>query len=165
MKEVNSEVQALELKGNQNNTDLNLQGKLLSNHDETSAAFSIEFSNCCPDSIHSQVNSNAEILRVDNLCSTFHNSCSVLIEPCDTLYANKFHHVQLITCAKFFKRIYPTNCLSYTIFDQPVEINEMLDNVSMITSTRPLNYVHSFKLHSIWLLNRFLINYLYVLCA
>jgi hypothetical protein len=122
-----------------------LRGKLLSNHDETSTTISIELANLCPDSIYSQVNSNAEILRVDNLCSTLHNSCYILIEPCDTLYAHKFHHVQLITCVDFFKRIFPANCLSYTMLDKHVEIDQMLDNISMITSLRSLNNAHSCK--------------------
>jgi hypothetical protein len=60
----NSEVQTPKLKGNQNNSDLNLRGKLLSNHDETSAAISIELVNLCPDTIRTQVNSKAEIFKL-----------------------------------------------------------------------------------------------------
>jgi hypothetical protein len=140
-----SKVQTPKLQGNQNSTNLNLRGKLLSNHDETSTAVSIDFANLCPDSTHSQVNSNAEILRDDNLCSTLHHSHSILIEPCNTLSAKKFHHVQLITCAEFFKRISSANYLSYTMLDKHVEIDQMFDNVSMMTSFRSLNNVHSCK--------------------
>jgi hypothetical protein len=35
--------------------------------------------------------------------------------------------------------------LSYTIFDKLVEIDQILDNVSMITSMRSFNNVHSCK--------------------
>jgi hypothetical protein len=45
-------IQTSKLKVNENNSDLNLRGKLLSNCDETSASVSIELANLCPDSIH-----------------------------------------------------------------------------------------------------------------
>jgi hypothetical protein len=35
--------------------------------------------------------------------------------------------------------------LSYTIFDKLVEIDQILDNVSMITFMRSFNNVHSYK--------------------
>jgi hypothetical protein len=67
----NSEVQTIlyiqpsKLKSNENNSDLNLQGTLLSNHDKTTAANLIDLTQMFHfDSTHLKVNSCAEILRV-----------------------------------------------------------------------------------------------------
>jgi hypothetical protein len=67
----NSEVQPIvyiqtsKLKSNENNSDLNLQGTLLSNHDKTSAANLIDVTQRFHfDSTHLKVNSCAEILKL-----------------------------------------------------------------------------------------------------
>jgi hypothetical protein len=85
-------IQASKQKGNKNKSDLNLRGELFCNHDETSAAISIELANLCPDSIEFQVNSSAEILRVSSRCYRMHNSFPILIDHYDALHANKVHH-------------------------------------------------------------------------
>ena len=74
-----------------------------------------------------------------------HNCCHVLIGQSDDLHANKLHHIQLITQADLFVKISPAECLCYTMLDKPVEINKMLENVSMITSMRSLNNAHCCK--------------------
>jgi hypothetical protein len=82
-------------------------------------------------------------LQVDNICSSLHNSYSIL-KPCNN--SNKLHYVQFITHDELFGKISPVNYLSYTIFDKLVEIDQMLDNVSMITSMRSFKNVHNCKL-------------------
>ena len=74
-----------------------------------------------------------------------HNSCHVLIDHCDDLHDCKLHHFQLITQAELLAKVSPTECLCYTMLDKPVDINKMLENVSMITSMRSLNNTHSCK--------------------
>jgi uncharacterized protein YfbU (UPF0304 family) len=96
------------------------------------------------DSTHLKVNSCVEILQVDKVYSSLHNSYSIL-KPCNNLNANKLHYVQFFTHAELFAKISPVNYLSYTVFDKLVEIDQILDNVSMITSMRSLNNVHSCK--------------------
>jgi hypothetical protein len=133
------------LKSNEDNSDLNLQGTLLSNHDKTSTANLIDLTQRLHvDSTHLKVNSCAEILQVDKVYSSLHNSYSIL-KPCNNLNANKLHYVQFFTHAESFANISPINYLSYTIFDKLVEIDQILDNVSMITSMRSFNNVHSCK--------------------
>jgi hypothetical protein len=123
------------LKSNENNSDLNLQGTLLSNHDKTSAANLIDLTQRFHfDSTRLKVNSYAKILQVDKVYSSLHNSYSIL-KPCNNLNANKLHYVQFFTHAELFAKISPINYLSYTI----------LDNVSMVTSMRSFNNVHSCK--------------------
>jgi len=51
----------------------------------------------------------------------------------------------LITQAELFAKISPTECLCYTMLDKPIDINEMLENISMITSMRSLNNANSCK--------------------
>jgi hypothetical protein len=139
-------IQTSKLKSNENNSYLNLQGTLLSNHDKTSTANLIDFTQRFHvDSTHSKVNSCAEILQVDKVCYSLHNSYFIL-KPCNNLNANKLHYVQFITHVKLFAKISPINYLSYIIFDKLVEIDQMLDNVSMITSMRAFNNVHNCKL-------------------
>ena len=139
-------VQSPKLKGNENNSDPIFQEPMVSNYDETSSIISTEFTrNCCADSIQSQVKSSAEILQIKTHCSSMHNSCHFLIDHCDDLHANKLHHIQLITQAELFAKISPTECLCYTMLDKPVDINKMLENVSMIMSTTSLNNAHSCK--------------------
>jgi len=135
-------VQSPKLKGNENNSDPIFQEPMVSNYDETS---SIVTQSRCADSIHSQVKSSAEILQNKTHCSRMHNSFHVLIDHCDDLHANKLHHIKLITQAELFAKISPTECLCYTMLDKPVVINEMLENISMITSMRSLNNAHSCK--------------------
>jgi len=54
--EVQSNVQSPKLKGNKNNSDLNFQGHMVNNYDETSSLISTEFTrNRCADSIQSQI--------------------------------------------------------------------------------------------------------------
>jgi hypothetical protein len=123
-----------------------LQGTLLSNHDKTSAANLIDLTQWFHfDSTHLKVNSCAEILQVDKVYSSLHNSYSIL-KPCNNLNANKLHYFQFFTHAELFAKISPINYLCYTIFDKLVEIDQMLDNVSMITSMRSFKNVHSYKL-------------------
>jgi hypothetical protein len=147
----NSEVQPIvyiqtsKLKSNENNSDLNLQGTLFSNHDKTSAANLIDLTQRFHvDSTHLKVNSCARILQVDKVCSSLHNSYSIL-KPCNNLNAKKLHYVQSFTHAELFAKISHINYLSYTIFNKLVEIDQKLDNVSMITSMRSYNNVHSCK--------------------
>ena len=78
-----------------------------------------------------------------------HNWCHIFIDQCDDLHANKLHHIQLITQAELFVKISPTECLCYTMLDKPVEINKMIENVSMITSMRSLIMLIAASLHSI----------------
>jgi hypothetical protein len=148
----NSEVQPIvyiqtsKLKSNENNSDLNLQGTLLSNHDKTSAANLIDLTQRFHfDSTHFKVNSCAGILQVDKVYSSSHNSYSIS-KPCNNINTNKLHYVEFITYAELFAKISLINYLSYTIFDKFVEFDQMLDNVSMITSMRSFKNVYSRKL-------------------
>jgi hypothetical protein len=113
----NSEVQPIvyiqtsKLKGNENYSDLNLQGTLFSNHDKTSAANLIDLTQRFHfDSTHLKVNSCAEILQVDKVYSSLHNSYSIL-KPCNNLNANKLHYVQFFTHAELFAKISPITYL------------------------------------------------------
>jgi hypothetical protein len=138
-------IQTSKLKSNENNSDLNLQGTLLSNHDKTSVANLIDLTQRFHfDSTHLKVKSCAAILQDDKVCSSLHNSCSIL-KPCNNLNAKKLHYIQFFTYAELFAKISPINYLSYTIVDKHVEIDQMLNNVSMITSMRSFNNVHSCK--------------------
>jgi hypothetical protein len=81
----NSEVQPIvyiqtsKLKNNENNSDPNLQGTLLSNHDKTSAANLFDLTQKFHfDSTQLKVNSCPEILQVDKVYSSLHNSYSIL---------------------------------------------------------------------------------------
>jgi hypothetical protein len=79
-------------------------GTLLSNHDKTSAANLIDLTQSFHvDSTHLKVNSCAEILQVAKVCSSLHNSYSIL-KPCNNLNANKLHYVQFITHAESFAK-------------------------------------------------------------
>jgi hypothetical protein len=147
----NSEVQPIvyiqtsKLKSNENNSDLNLQCTLLSNHDKTYAANSIDLTQRFHvDSTHLKVNPCAEILQVDKVCSSLHNSYFIL-KPCNNLNAKKLYYLQFFTHAELFAKISPINYLNYTIFDKLVEIDQILDNVSLITSMRSFNNVYSCK--------------------
>jgi hypothetical protein len=147
----NSEVQPIvyiqtsKLKSNENNSDLNLQGILLSSHDKTSAANLIDLTQRFHvDSTHLKINSCAEILQVDKVCSILHNLYSIL-KPCNNLNAKKLHYVQFFTHAELFAKISPINYLSYTIFNKLVEIDQILYNVFIITSMRSFNNIHSCK--------------------
>jgi hypothetical protein len=118
---------------------------LLSNHDKTSAANLIDLTQRFHvDSNHLKVNSCAEILQDAMVCSSLHNTYSIL-KPWNNLNSKKLHYVKFFTRAELFAKISPINYLSYTIFDKLVEIDQILDNVSMITSMRSFNNVHSCK--------------------
>uniref|UniRef100_K3ZMU2 Retrotransposon gag domain-containing protein n=1 Tax=Setaria italica TaxID=4555 RepID=K3ZMU2_SETIT len=54
-------------------------------------------------------------------------------------------YVQLITHTELFAKLSPTECLCYTMLRKPIEIDQMLKNISMITSMRSLNNAHSCK--------------------
>jgi hypothetical protein len=139
-------IKTSKLKSNENNSYLNLQGTLLNNHDKTSAANLIDLTQRFHvDSTVLKVNSCAESLQVDNTCSSLHNSYSIL-KPYNNLNDNKLHYVQFFTNTELFAKIFPINYLSYTIFDKLVEIDQILDNVSMITSMRSFHNVYSCKI-------------------
>jgi hypothetical protein len=139
-------IKTSKLKSNENNSYLNLQGTLLNNHDKTSAANLIDLTQRFHvDSTVLKVNSCAESLQVDNICSSLHNSYSIL-KPYNNLNDNKLHYVQFFTNTELFAKIFPINYLSYTIFDKLVEIDQILDNVSMITSMRSFHNVYSCKI-------------------
>jgi hypothetical protein len=93
------------------------------------------------------------------------NNICAFIDPCNILYANKNHQFQLISGGEFFAKISPTNCLFYTMLDTPIEVNKMLENISMITSSRSLNTVHSCKFTFIFIgehvVNKF---YVHAIC-
>ena len=119
---------------------------MVNNYDETSSIISTEFTrNRCADSIQSQVKLCAEILQNKTHCSSMHNSCHVSIDHCDDLHDCKLHHFRLMTQDELFAKISPTECLCYTMLEKPVDINKMLENVSMIISMRSLNNAHSCK--------------------
>jgi hypothetical protein len=83
-------IQTSKLKSNENNSDLNLKGTLLSNHDKTLAANLIDHTQRFHfDSTHFKVNSCAEILQVDKVCSSLHNSYFIL-KTCNNLNAKNF---------------------------------------------------------------------------
>jgi hypothetical protein len=86
-------IQTSKLKSNGNNSDLNLQGTLLSNHDKTFAANLIDLTQRFHvDPTHLKVNSCAEFLQVDKVCSSLHNSYSIL-KHCNNLNPKKLHYV------------------------------------------------------------------------
>jgi hypothetical protein len=106
----NSEVQTIvyiqpsKLKSNENNSDLNLQGTLLSNHDKTTAANLIDLTQMFHfDSTHLKVNSCAEILRVDKVCSSLHNFYTIF-KPCNNLNSKKLHYVLFLPMLNFLQR-------------------------------------------------------------
>ncbi|OEL29112.1 hypothetical protein BAE44_0009869 [Dichanthelium oligosanthes] len=73
----------------------------------------------------SHADTSAEILLVDNHCSSTYNPCILLIDQCDTLHMNKLDYVQFITHAELFTRISPAECLSYNMLDKTIEINSL----------------------------------------
>jgi hypothetical protein len=62
----------------------------------------------------------------------------------------------------------PINYLSYTIFDKLVEIDQMLDNMSMITSMRSFKNVHSckftFNLIVEHVVDKFFVSSVFIIC-
>jgi hypothetical protein len=79
------------------------------------------------------------------------NNICTLVDPCNILYAKRNHQFQLIRGGEFFAKLSPTNCLFYTMLDTPIDVNKMLENISVITSSRSLNTVHSCKLTFIFI--------------
>jgi hypothetical protein len=57
----------------------------------------------------------------------------------------------LISGGEFFAKLTPNNYLFYTMLDTPIDVNKMLENISVITSSRSLNTVHSCKLTFIFI--------------
>jgi len=107
----NSEIQSTvhapssNLKGNENNLNLNLQNKLVRNCDDPFVSSGIEHTQTlCADLIDSYVNTSAENLQVDNHCSIMKDHCYALTDIGDTLHANNVDHVKLLTHADFFHK-------------------------------------------------------------
>jgi hypothetical protein len=67
----------------------------------------------------------------------------------------------LISGAEVFDKLSPTNWLFYTMLDTPIYLNKMLENISVITSPRSLNTVHSCKFTFIFIGNH-VVNKFYV---
>jgi hypothetical protein len=99
----------------------------------------------CAYLVHSHVETSAKFLQNNAHYSSMHNSCRGLNDHYDALHANNFHHVQLTTHAELFANISPIECLCYTMLDKHVEIDQMLEKNSMLTSMGSLNNVHSCK--------------------
>jgi hypothetical protein len=92
--------------------------------------------NLCVDLIKQHVD------KFDHKICDDNNICT-LIDPCKIIYANKNHQFQLISGVEFFAKLPPTNYLFYTMLDKPIDVNKMLENISVITSSRSLITVHS----------------------
>jgi hypothetical protein len=75
----------------------------------------------------------------------FGKSLYALNDPCNTLYIDKLHLVQLVTCANLFARISPAGCLCYTMLNMPINIDKMLEKFYVMTSLSSLNTSHSCK--------------------
>lgn len=130
----------------------------MSTFDDIYAAILIEHSkNLCAELTEPHVHRSAEFDLDDNLYT--------LTDTCNILYADKHHHVQLITSAEFFAKISGTNCLFGTMLDMPIDVNKMLENIFVITSSRSLNTAHSCKFTFIFIgehvLNSF---YVHAIC-
>jgi hypothetical protein len=94
--------------------------------------------NLCADLIEQHVDKfDHKICDDNNICALF--------DPCNILYAAKNHQFQLISGGEFFAKLSPNNYLFYTMLDTPIDVNKILENISMITSSRSLNTVHSCK--------------------
>jgi hypothetical protein len=100
--------------------------------------------NLCADLIEEHVDKFYHKIWDDN------NICT-LVDPSNILNANKNHQFQLIRGGEFFAKLSPTNCLFYTMLDTPTDVNKILENISLITSSRSLNTVHSCKLTIIFI--------------
>jgi len=72
-------------------------------------------------------------------------SLCALNNPCNTSYIGKLRLVQLTTCANLFAKISPTGCLCYTMLNMPINIDKMLEKISVITSLSSFNTAHSCK--------------------
>jgi hypothetical protein len=94
--------------------------------------------NICADLIEEHVDKFYHKIWDDN------NICTS-VDPCNILYANKNHQFQLISSGEFFAKLSPNNCLFYTMLDTPIDVNKMLENISVITSSRSLNTIHNCK--------------------
>jgi hypothetical protein len=147
------------LKGNENNLDLSLQNKMVSNCDETHGSNGIDATQIVyVDLVDSQVHTCAEILQVDNQCSIIHDLFHTLVwfiymilctHISDIFHANKCDNVQMNTHDEFFAKISHPLCVGYVMFDKCVEINNILENVFRISSMKSLDTTYSASLHSI----------------
>jgi hypothetical protein len=109
------------LKGNENNSDLSLHNKIMSNCDRTHGSNGVDHSQkVYADLIISHVHPCAEILQVDNQCSIIHDLFYALIwfiymilctHISNTLHANKFGNVKMYTHDEYFAKISPSTCV------------------------------------------------------
>jgi hypothetical protein len=128
-------IESIELKGMENKSNLNFR-HIMSTCDVTVSA--IEHNqNLCADLTESHVDTSVEFYFDKSICA--------LNDPCNTSYTNKLHLVQLVTCAGLFSRISPTECLCYTMHSMPIDIDKMLEKISVITFLSFLNTAHSCK--------------------
>jgi len=118
-----------------NKSNLNVQ-HILSTCDITVSAIKPN-QNICADLTGAHVDTSAEFLFDECLCA--------LNDPCHTSCNNKQHLIPLVTCADLFTRISPLECLCYTILNMPINIEQMLEKISNITSLSSLNTTHSFQ--------------------
>ena len=152
------------LNGNENCAYLNLQNKLVNHCNNTLVSIRIDHTqNLCADLIDPHVHTSSEKLQVDNHCSIMQDHCYALTDIFDTLHANKFDHVKLITHAEFFTRTSPTECVCYAMLDEFVEIDKMLESVLDILSMKSLNSAYSCKF-TFNLIGRHAVNKIYI-CA
>jgi hypothetical protein len=93
--------------------------------------------NLCADLIEPHVHTHADYNLDDNLCT--------LIDPCNVLQPNKLHTIHLTIGTEFFDKRSPTNYLLYTKFDMPIDVNNMLENIFVLTSSTSLNTAHRCK--------------------
>jgi hypothetical protein len=134
------------LKGNQNNSDLNLQYKLVSNCDDTLVSIRNEHTQSgCADLFDPHVHTCAKHLQIDNHCSIMHDCCYALTNICATLHANQVDHMKLITHAEIFTKTSPTKFMFYVKLDEFVKINKIIKSVLDISSMKSLNSVYSCK--------------------
>ena len=78
------------LKGKENNSDLSLKDKIVSNCDKTHGSNGVDrIQNVCADLIISHVHPCAEILQVDKQCSIIHDLflCFDMVHVHDTLHS------------------------------------------------------------------------------
>jgi hypothetical protein len=103
------------LKGNENNSDLSVQNKMVSNCDETHGSNGIDPTQIIHvDLVDSQVHTCSEILQVDKQYSIIHYLFYALIwfiymilctHISDTLHVNKFDNVKMYTHDELFGKI------------------------------------------------------------
>jgi len=127
-------VESLDLKYMKNKSNLNVQ-HILSTCDITVSTIKHN-RNICADLTGTHVDTSVDFLFDESLCA--------LNDPCNTSYNNKQHLIQSVTCVDLFTRISPLECLCYTMLNMPINIEQMLEKISNITSLSSLNTTHSF---------------------